>query len=85
MAYKPCRLFNAKAILQKEYLWYYLTHSWEEKEVYTFPKPESERNSATRLQNRLLRSPQSITLTINPRGHPRQFLKLFNLLRTNNQ
>ena len=32
------RLFNAKAILIWEQLWYYLTHSWEDKEVHTFPK-----------------------------------------------
>ena len=31
-------LFNAKAILQEEQLWYYLTHSWEVKGVHTFPK-----------------------------------------------
>ena len=33
-----CRLFNAKAILLEEHLWYYLTHSWEDKGVHTFPK-----------------------------------------------
>ena len=32
------RLFNAKAILQEEQLWYYLIHSWENKGVHTFPK-----------------------------------------------
>ena len=32
------RLFNAKAILPEEQLWYYLTHSWEDKGVHTFPK-----------------------------------------------
>ena len=32
------RLFNAKAILLEEQLWYYLTHSWEDKGVHTFPK-----------------------------------------------
>ena len=31
------RLFNAKAIL-REQQWCYLTHSWEDKEVHTFPK-----------------------------------------------
>ena len=30
------RLFNAKAILLEEQ--YYLTHSWEDKGVHTFPK-----------------------------------------------
>ena len=34
----PYRLFNAKANLLEEQLWYYLTHSWEDKEVPTFPK-----------------------------------------------
>ena len=33
-----CRLFNAKAILQEEEWWYYLTHTWEDKGVHTFPK-----------------------------------------------
>ena len=32
MAYKPSLLFNAKYILLEEQLWYYLTHSWEDKE-----------------------------------------------------
>ena len=32
------RLFNAKAILLEEQQWYYLTHSWEDKGVHTFPK-----------------------------------------------
>ena len=32
------RLFNAKAILLEEQLWYYLTDSWEDKGVHTFPK-----------------------------------------------
>ena len=31
-------LFNAKAILREEQWWYYLTHSWEDKGVHTFPK-----------------------------------------------
>ena len=38
MAYQPFRLFNAKAILLEEQLWYYLTHSWEDKGVHTFLK-----------------------------------------------
>ena len=33
-----CWLFNAKAILLEEQLWYDLTHSWEDKGVHTFPK-----------------------------------------------
>ena len=32
------RLFNAKAIILEEQSWYYLTHSWEDKGVHTFPK-----------------------------------------------
>ena len=32
------RLFDAKAILLEEQYWYYLTHSWEDKGVHTFPK-----------------------------------------------
>ena len=31
-------LFNAKAILPEEQYWCYLTHSWEDKGVHTFPK-----------------------------------------------
>ena len=31
-------LFNAKAILLEEQKWYYLTHSWEDNRVHTFPK-----------------------------------------------
>ena len=38
MAYQLCGLFNAKAILREEQWWYYLTHSWEDKGVHTFPK-----------------------------------------------
>ena len=38
MAYQLFKLFNAKAILLEEQLWYYLTHSWEDKGVHTFPK-----------------------------------------------
>ena len=34
---KLCRLFNVKAILLEEQLWYYLTHTWEDKGVHTFP------------------------------------------------
>ena len=33
-----CRLFNAKDILLEEQLFNYLTDSWEDKRVHTFPK-----------------------------------------------
>ena len=33
-----CRLFNAKAVLLVEQLWYYLTYSWDDRGVHTFPK-----------------------------------------------
>ena len=32
------KLFHAKFILQEEHLWYYLTYSWKDKGVHTFPK-----------------------------------------------
>ena len=38
MAYQPFRLFNAKTIPLEEHSWYYLTHSWEDNGVHTFPK-----------------------------------------------
>ena len=37
MAYKPS-LFNAQGILTEEQQLNYLTHSWKNKEVHTFPK-----------------------------------------------
>ena len=33
-----CRLFNAKTILLEKQSWYYLTHSWDDNGVQTFPK-----------------------------------------------
>ena len=46
------RLFNAKAILLEEQ--YYLTHSWEEKGVHTFPKGICPKvNIIARLENEL--------------------------------
>ena len=57
-------LFNAKAILLKEQHWCYLTISWEDKGVYTFPNEylsESERNSTTGVRTLLLRF-RSLTL-----------------------
>ena len=48
------RLFNAKAILLEEQLWYYLTHSWEDKGFYTFPKGICPKvNVITRLEYEL--------------------------------
>ena len=32
------RLFNAKVILPEKQQYHYLTHSWEDKGVHTFPK-----------------------------------------------
>ena len=64
-------LFNAKAILLEEQLWYYLTHSWEDKGVHTFPKGICPKvNVIARLEYELASTiPQSIVLTITPRGH----------------
>ena len=53
-----CRLFNAKAILQEEHQWYYLTDSGEDKgDSYHFQGylSESELKSATGVRTRLLR------------------------------
>ena len=46
------RLFNAKAILLEEL--YYLTHSWDDKGVHTFPKGICPKvNIIARLENKL--------------------------------
>ena len=37
MAYQPSWVINAKAILEEQQ-WSYLTHSWEDEGVHTFPK-----------------------------------------------
>ena len=48
------RLFNAKSILLEEQQWYYLTHSWEDKGVHTFPKGICPKvNVITRLEYEL--------------------------------
>ena len=48
------RLFNAKTILREEQYWYYLTHSWEDKAVHTFPKGICLKvNAITRLEYEL--------------------------------
>ena len=71
------RLFNAKAILLEEQLWYYLTHSWEDKGVHTFPKGICPKvNVIARLEYELAYY-DSMALTITPRGHP----PIFNWVR----
>ena len=60
------RLFNAKAILLEEQKWYYLTHSWEDKGVRTFPKGICPKVNVIARTTIL----QSIALTITPRGPP---------------
>ena len=50
--------FNAKAILQEEQLWYYLTYSLEDKGVHTFPKgicPKVNVIAQTGVRNHVLR------------------------------
>ena len=75
MAYQPFfRLFNAKAILLEEQLWYYLTHSWEDMGIHTFPKSICPKVNVIALTT----IPESIALTITPRGHPFEF-ELFDL------
>ena len=66
-----CRLFNAKAILLKEQSWYYLTHSWEDKRVHNFLKGICPKvNIIAWLEFELTTTiPQSIAITITPRGH----------------
>ena len=43
MAYQPYRLFNAEAIFLEEQKCYYLTHSWGNKGVRTFPNGISQK------------------------------------------
>ena len=51
MAYQPSWVFNAKAILEEEQLWYYLTHSWMKKEFHTSSKDISPKvNVIARLE-----------------------------------
>ena len=68
-------LFNAKAILIEEQ--YYLTHSWEDKGVHTFPKGICPKvNVIARLETDSRTTiPQFIALTITPRGHPHYHLR----------
>ena len=79
-----CRLFNAKAILLEEQLWYYLTHSWEDKGVHTFPKGICPKvNVIARLEYHSLTTiPLSITLTITPRGHPPEIFLISRYMKT---
>ena len=60
------RLFNAKTILLEERWWYYLTHSWEDKGVHTFPKGICPKVNVIGRPT----IPQSMALTITPRGQP---------------
>ena len=66
------RLFNAKAILLEEQ--YYLTHSWEDKGVHTFPKGICPKvNVIARLENELAYYDSAVhrfSHYITPRGQP---------------
>ena len=63
-------LFDPKAIFLEEQQWCYLTHSWEDKGVYTFPKGICPKvNVIVRLEFELAYY-DSIALTITSRGHP---------------
>ena len=70
-----CGLFNAKAILREEQLWYYITHNWENNWennwVHIFTKGICPKvNVIARLEFELTTIPQAIALTITQRGHP---------------
>ena len=52
MAYQPLQVILMPKPFSKNQ-WYYLTHSWEIKEVHTLP--ESERNSVTGVRTNVLR------------------------------
>ena len=67
MAYQPLEVNNAKAIPLEEQSWYYLTHSWEDKGVHTFPKGICLKvNIIARLEYELT----YYDLTITSQGHP---------------
>ena len=62
------RLFNAKAVLQEEQLWYYLTRRSENKGVHIFPKGICPKvNVIKRLEFELTTIQLSIALTLTPR------------------
>ena len=61
-------LFNAKSSLLKQW-WYYLTHSWEDKGVHTFPKgicPKVNLIAPLEFELAYYDIPHSIALTITP-------------------
>ena len=66
--------FNFKCPFEKSLETYrmpFVTHSWEDKGVHTFPQEylsESERNSVTRVWTRSIRLPQTGALTFTPWG-----------------
>ena len=62
-------LFNVKAISVEKQQWHFLTHSWESKEVHTFPKGISPKvNVLARLEFELAHFEATInTLVITPR------------------
>ena len=63
-------LMPSPSLLKKNPQWYYLTHSWEDKGVHTFPKGISPKvNIIVQQEFELGTIPQSSSLTISPRGH----------------
>ena len=71
MAYQPSWVINAKAIFPEEQRWCYLTHSWGDNGVHTFPNGICLKvNVIVRLEFELATTiPQSSVLTITPQGH----------------
>ena len=83
-----CRLFNAKAILLEEQWWYYLTHSWEDKGVHTFPKDICPKvNVIARLEYELAYYDSAVhrfnhyTTRTTPRGHLIKFHWKYRLIK----
>ena len=46
-----CRLFNAQVLLLEEQEYYYLTLSWEDNGIHTFPKSECISATGVRTHN----------------------------------
>ena len=64
------RLFNAKTILLEEQQWYYLTHSWEDKGVHTFPKGICPKvNVIARLEYKLVYYDSAVRTSLLPLHH----------------